>query len=124
MEGVTYAVEDAAHEVFYPKVNFPLIVQLLMEHFRNIEVPCDVHNAVVKGYSFQAHFLNNPGVLQLTCNHAGGTPTITVFEPVVPLLASEGMALDGLSLGSLVQLREKYPVIDAVGRLKDQGGKE
>lgn len=124
MEGVTYAVKDDANGVFYPKVNFPVIVQLLMEHFRNIEVPCEIHNDAVKGYRFQAHFLNNPGVLHITCKRAGGTPTLIVFDNVVPLPASEGLALDRLSLGSLVQLREKHPVIDAVGRLKDQGGKE
>jgi len=33
MEGVTYAVKDDANEAFYPKVNFPLIVQLLMKTF-------------------------------------------------------------------------------------------
>jgi len=33
MEGFTYAVKDDAMEVLYPKVNFPLIVQLLMKTF-------------------------------------------------------------------------------------------
>ena len=94
VEGVTYAVKkDDADEVFYPKVNFPLIVQLLMEHFRNSAVPCTLHNDIVKGYRFQAHFLNSPGVLHITCNIEGGRPHITVFDNVVAIRASEGMAL-------------------------------
>ena len=48
----TYAVKDDANEVFYPKVNFPLIVQLLMKTFWNNEVPCKVHNDIVKGYTY------------------------------------------------------------------------
>ena len=113
MEGVTYAVKDDANQVFYPKVNFPLIVQLLMEHFRSIKVPCEVHNDIVKGYHFRAHFLNELGVLHITYGReeVQPTPTIAVFDNVVPLPASKVVALNTLSLGFLVQLREKHPVV-------------
>jgi len=124
MEGVTYAVKDNANDVFYPKVNFPLIVNVLMEHFRSMEVPCEVYNDIMKGYRFQARFLNNPGDLYITYNRGESTQAIAVFKNVVPLPASEGVALKALSLGSLVQLREKHPVIDAVARLKDESDKE
>ena len=58
-EGVTYAVKDNANEVFYPKVNFPLIVLPLMKTFRNNEVPCKVHNDIVKGYTYVQFRLHN-----------------------------------------------------------------
>ena len=125
VEGVTY-IESQTGDAFRLKVNYPPIVQILVEHFRSIKLSSTTYNAIMNGYRFEAKFLAETKSLDLTYNdqEKHTTPTVAVFTNVNPLCDSKGMPLYTIAQGSLVKLREKHPVIDAVGRLKDQTDKE
>ena len=125
MEGVTY-IECKTAATFCLKVNYLPIVQILMEHFRSISLSSITYNEIMNGYRFEAKFLAETKSLHIVYNdqNSPNPPTVAVFTNVYPLCDSKCMPLQGITLGCLVHLREKHPVIDAVGRLKDQAGKE
>ncbi len=55
LEYITYVAERNDEE-FFPRVNFPLMVKLLMEHFRTVEISDEKYNPIMVGYRFQYRF--------------------------------------------------------------------
>ena len=53
MEGVNY-IESKTDDAFHLKVNFPPIVQILVEHFRSITLS---YNATTLGCSWDSHYI-------------------------------------------------------------------
>lgn len=93
-------------------------MQLSVEHFRSCEVPCNIHNEGVP----------LPCALSTkawgSAHHLQSHWRTTNNYYLVPVCAFEGIALGVLSFGALVHLKERHPITDAVGELKDQEGKE
>ena len=98
----------------------------LTEHFRSVSSSSITYNAIMNGCRFEAKFLAETKSLHITYNCAGThtTQTLVVFSNVHPLRDSKGMPFHRIAMGSLVHLRYKHPVIDAVRRLKDETDRE
>ena len=130
VERITYiAGEDKTH--FLPKVNFPLMSTLVMDHLRE-EVSRDIVfcNEIMKGYRFEHEFLTKVSSLSLTCNKHEESDEVSpnvvlTFRQITATKSCAGMpVVTTLLKGELINLREKHPVIDAVGILEDGSGKK
>ena len=120
--GITYPQTTTT---FSPRVNFPLLVNALMQvlwaNNESGDTPC---NDIMKGYRFEYKFFRDIQNLCLTYSKEGDAPACCTFIGMCYQRTGEGEALKSIVVGSLVHLRDSHPVIDAVARLKDHCNNE
>ena len=124
-ENLTYIVRTSA-DGFWLRVNYPPVYSVLMDMFNALK-PQNIEtvNAIVKGYQFENKFLHEVCQLELVYNEQDSqAKKFSTFEIKVTKQLLPGEPLTNMTEGVLYHLREKHPVIDAVGKFKEAKGQK
>ena len=124
-ENLTYIVRTSA-DGFWLRVNYPPVYSVLMDMFKVLK-PQNIEtvNAIVKGYQFENKFLHEVRQLELVYNKQDSQEKyFNTFEIKVTKQLLPGEPLTNMTEGVLYHLREKHPVIDAVGKFKEAKGQK
>ena len=124
-ENLTYIVHRT-EKGFWLRVNHPPVYAHIMEMFRQLKPQNnEIVNGIVKGYQFENRILQDVRQLVLVYNKEGdskkqvGIFNITLRKKLLP-----NEPLTNMNEGILYHLRDKHPVIDAVGIFKEKASRK
>ena len=126
LEQVTYVTEKTQTS-FALKPNFPQMVDVIVNHLCQLRRgdAATMGNDIIKGFIFEEKVLAGCTKLELVYNERKSYPLKSCSFPSVTCVKSSGLPFVGpVALNCLHRLRARHPVIDAVGKLQDQKGKE
>lgn len=129
-EGITYIAEEREGDKFVLRVNFPPIVVYLKEMLKlKCKTSNTSYNSIICGFRFEDEIVKEAESKQLvlTCKKNGEcaqTESVAKTFTFQCCVEMEFNPLTHMNENVLYHVRGKHPVIDVVGKLKDENGEQ